>query len=352
MLKWGTLARHRLWKDYSFGGRTNRARGPWRGRPARFLINGVPTNDDLRRSSCGSLFGISPFAIEHVEVLRGSTALFGAGAPGGVINLITRRAKSDKLEVDAAAQWSFNPHERTGSDEYNLHAGAGQRLAGWDCYVGGSFQRYGVRRNPDGGIVPGTEFRANSLNASAGAQIGPGSLRKHHAGVRRPALTAAYAVSALILTAAVAGGVAEIRGYRPVVGAGRAWPSVPWPVSAFIAAWGRRRSPSSPSGCASCVEAIEPLAQPRLLRRCGSFVPGVLDCRRERPLSAGPDLMHAAARISSRVLPRLRACWCRAARCLPGRRCRSSGLHRRRRPPCGSACPPSPCSSRPCSSVA
>lgn len=61
--------------------------------------------------------------------------------------------------------------------------------------------------------------------------------RQHHSGVRRPALTAAYALSALILMAAVAGGVAEIRGYGPVVGAGRAWPSVPWPVSGFIAAW-------------------------------------------------------------------------------------------------------------------
>jgi iron complex outermembrane receptor protein len=160
--------------EFRSGCRTN-----IRGRPAQFLINGVPTNDNLRRSSCGSLFGLSPFAIEQVEVLRGATALFGAGAPGGVINLRTRQAKSDKLELDAVAQWSVNPHKADDSDEWNTYLGAGQRSneAGWDYYVGGAFQSYGVRRNPDGGIVPGTEFRAKSLNASGSLRLGPGQLR-------------------------------------------------------------------------------------------------------------------------------------------------------------------------------
>src|SRR5262245_22211940 len=159
--------------EFRSGCRTN-----IRGRPAQFLINGVPTNDNLRRSSCASLFGISPFALEQVEVLRGATALFGAGAPGGVINLRTREAKSEKLEVDAVAQWSVNPQKAEDSDEWNTYLGAGQRAANsdWDYYVGGSLQGYGVRRNPDGGIVPGTEFRAQSFNASGSVRLGPGRL--------------------------------------------------------------------------------------------------------------------------------------------------------------------------------
>ena len=160
--------------EFRSGCRTN-----IRGRPAQFLINGVPTNDNLRRSSCSSLYGISPFALEQVEVLRGATALFGAGAPGGVINLRTREAKSDKLEVDAVAQWSFNPHKAHDSDEWNAYLGGGRRSTDdqWDYYVGGSLQGYGVRRDPDGGIVPGTEFRAHSLNASGSVQLGAGRLR-------------------------------------------------------------------------------------------------------------------------------------------------------------------------------
>ncbi|MFX5522041.1 TonB-dependent receptor plug domain-containing protein, partial [Acinetobacter baumannii] len=64
-----------------------------RGRTASFQINGVPVNEDLRPGSCTSPFALSPCAVESVEVVRGGTALYGAGAPGGIINLQTRRAK-------------------------------------------------------------------------------------------------------------------------------------------------------------------------------------------------------------------------------------------------------------------
>lgn len=111
--------------EFRSGCRTN-----IRGRQAQFLINGVPTNDNLRRSSCDSLFSLSPFGIERVEVLRGATALFGAGAPGGAINLQTRQARSEQLEIDAVAQYSVNPHETAKSGEANLYLGAGQNLAG------------------------------------------------------------------------------------------------------------------------------------------------------------------------------------------------------------------------------
>ena len=79
-----------------------------RGRAASFQINGVPVNEDLRPGSCTGPFTISPFSVERVEVVRGGTALYGSGAPGGIINLITRRAKSETLEIDTTAQTSFN----------------------------------------------------------------------------------------------------------------------------------------------------------------------------------------------------------------------------------------------------
>lgn len=149
-----------------------------RGRQAQFLINGVPTNDNLRRSTCGSLFSLSPFAIERAEVLRGATALFGAGAPGGAINLQTRQARSETLEVDAVAQYSLNPQETRKSGEANIFLGAGQSFADWDYYAGAGFQDYGVRRNPDGDIIQGDTFQALSLNTSVGWRLGEaGTLR-------------------------------------------------------------------------------------------------------------------------------------------------------------------------------
>lgn len=148
-----------------------------RGRSAQFLINGVPTNDNLRRSSCGSLFGLNPHAIERIEVVRGSTALYGAGAPGGVINLLTRSATSSEPVFDLVTQWSFNPHERDDSNEYNVYAGAGQKLERFDYYAGVGYTKYGVRRDPNEMIVPGTTFEDLSVHTTLGTAIGEGELR-------------------------------------------------------------------------------------------------------------------------------------------------------------------------------
>lgn len=158
--------------EFRSGCRTN-----IRGRAAQFLINGVPTNDNLRRSACGSLFGLSPHAIDRIEVVRGSTALYGAGAPGGVINLITRTAESSEPTADIITQWSFNPHERDDSNEYVVYAGAGQKLERFDYYAGAGYNEYGVRRDPNGMIVPGTTFEDVSVNAAIGTSIGAGELR-------------------------------------------------------------------------------------------------------------------------------------------------------------------------------
>jgi len=148
-----------------------------RGRSVQLLINGVPTNDNLRTSNCRGLASISPYAIERIEVVRGGTALYGLGAPGGVINLITRRAKSDRLEIDAVAQVGVNPAHSSDTREFNAYVGAGQAFAGWDYYAGVSYQDFGTRRNPDGGLVPGQEDKSVTFDASIGARLGGGELR-------------------------------------------------------------------------------------------------------------------------------------------------------------------------------
>lgn len=139
-----------------------------RGRTPSFQINGVPANQDLRPSNCNSAFQLSPFAIERVEVARGATALFGAGSPGGIVNLITRRASSEALEVDAVAQTSFNTGEASGTFQTDLYAGAGQDLGRFDYYFGAGYQNFDVERDPDGGRVVGTEFDSVAVNGALG----------------------------------------------------------------------------------------------------------------------------------------------------------------------------------------
>jgi iron complex outermembrane receptor protein len=144
-----------------------------RGRTPSFQINGVPANQDLRPSNCNSAFQLSPFAVERIEVVRGATALFGAGAPGGIVNLITRRAKSEELEVDLVVQSGGNT-SGSSSLQNDLYAGLGQKVDRFDWYVGVGWQDYDVARDPNGDPTPGTEFDSLALNAAAGLEISDG----------------------------------------------------------------------------------------------------------------------------------------------------------------------------------
>lgn len=148
-----------------------------RGRQTSIQINGIPVNQDLRQSNCNAMFQISPFAIERVEVVRGGTALFGAGAPGGIINFITRRAQSAKLEIDAVAQTSFNSSELDKSFTHNLYVGGGQDLGAWDYYLGGGYSDAGARRTPDGGLTPFRTYESIALNGALGYDLAGGALR-------------------------------------------------------------------------------------------------------------------------------------------------------------------------------
>lgn len=148
-----------------------------RGRQTSIQINGIPVNENIRQSTCNQMYQLSPFAIERIEVLRGGTALYGAGSPGGIINFITRRAKSSDLEVDMVAQTSFNTSKLDGSFTTDLYGGIGQKLDGWDYYVGAAYADGGVGRTPDGGYVPARTYESVALNGSLGLDLAGGALR-------------------------------------------------------------------------------------------------------------------------------------------------------------------------------
>lgn len=143
-----------------------------RGRTASFQINGVPVNEDLRPGSCTAPFALSPFAVESIEVVRGGTALYGAGAPGGIINLQTRRAKGRDLEIDVVAQTSFNTDVADDTFVTDLYVGAGQDLGAFDYYVGAGYTDSGLQRSGNGRPVFSSAFEAIDLVGSFGVDIG------------------------------------------------------------------------------------------------------------------------------------------------------------------------------------
>jgi len=145
-----------------------------RGRPVSFQLNGVPINEDLRQGSCTGPFTISPFALERVEVVRGGTALYGAGAPGGIINLITKRGRTDDLAIDLTAQTSFNTQRSDDTSTTDLYAGAGQRLGRFNYYVAAAYTDGGRVRDAVGDPLLSGAYNAVDLLGSLGLEL-PGA---------------------------------------------------------------------------------------------------------------------------------------------------------------------------------
>lgn len=98
----------------------NRTRGlTLRGRTALILIDGIPQNPNGGFQT--ELNTIAPDVIERIEVVRGPSAVYGDGATGGIINLITRKPGKKPLEQNLSFTarnstqrftgegWSYNP---------------------------------------------------------------------------------------------------------------------------------------------------------------------------------------------------------------------------------------------------
>lgn len=124
-----------------------------RGRDVAFLVNGVPIGQNLRVGSCSDAYNISPFAVDRVEVNRGATAVFGYGAPGGVINLITRRGPREGWAVDVRSRTSMNPNGADDGWQHQAYLGAGHGGERFDFYLGLGYGNEDLRYDPTGQIL-------------------------------------------------------------------------------------------------------------------------------------------------------------------------------------------------------
>ncbi|MGV4413093.1 TonB-dependent receptor [Chryseobacterium sp. T1] len=66
-----------------------------RGRSMLVLIDGIPQSTPLR-STDRDIRTIDPAAIERIEIIKGATSLYGNGAIGGIMNVITKKEKDNR----------------------------------------------------------------------------------------------------------------------------------------------------------------------------------------------------------------------------------------------------------------
>ncbi len=67
-----------------------------RGRGYLVLIDGIPQSTPLNDQS-RDLNTIAPSSIERIEVVRGGTAVYGFGATGGLVNIITKKPSEEPV---------------------------------------------------------------------------------------------------------------------------------------------------------------------------------------------------------------------------------------------------------------
>lgn len=146
-----------------------------RGREVLILIDGVPQYSSI---NIGRDFNtIDPAAIEKIEVIRGSTAIYGNGASGGLVNIITKQAIKGKttMNTDVSANMALSHPGASygGSVTQGIMGGAGPfdfTLTGTYSRIGGQFDAEGDRTMP--GYQNFTGSLADSNLANVHGKIG------------------------------------------------------------------------------------------------------------------------------------------------------------------------------------
>lgn len=124
----------------------------FRGRSVVVLIDGVPQSTS--RSGMRDFLTIDPAMVERVEVLRGATSLYGEGATGGVINVITRRGTGGPLRFTT----DVGTHASLSASGDGLGARVAQTASGgsgrFDFVASGAFDRTGGFFDAEGDRIP------------------------------------------------------------------------------------------------------------------------------------------------------------------------------------------------------
>lgn len=144
-----------------------------RGRNVLVLVDGIPLNTN--RDSSRNLVNIEPSRIERVEVLRGSNAIYGSGATGGIISVTTRPVGGEpvaRTTIGMDASLSRLDSAGMGGQVQQYFSGRNDMidyeidLSG--RHTGGSYDAHGKRIAPD--ASQGDLFDSDTY--SAGGKLG------------------------------------------------------------------------------------------------------------------------------------------------------------------------------------
>lgn len=141
-----------------------------RGRSVQVMIDGVPLTG--ARDGSRQLNSISPTMIERIEVISGATALYGAGASGGIINIITLQPGDQPVQL--ASQFGLRSPSHLSSDTLAWNAAQtmtvrGDQFSGAFGFAygrqGASLDAHGRRIGPEIAQTDRQDTETRELNA-------------------------------------------------------------------------------------------------------------------------------------------------------------------------------------------
>ena len=122
-----------------------------RGRNALILVDGVPMN--LTRDTSRGLSAIDPESIKNIEVIRGSNAIYGSGAAGGIISITTKAAGGEptaRTVIGLQTPLTNLRSDALGGDVHQYFSGS---LNNFDYALDFGYQRMGSPYDASGNRV-------------------------------------------------------------------------------------------------------------------------------------------------------------------------------------------------------
>ncbi|CAM3851058.1 TonB-dependent receptor [Parendozoicomonas haliclonae] len=144
-----------------------------RGRKVLVLIDGISQQDNRQISR--QMNTIRPENIARVEVVSGASAIYGGGATGGIINIITKKPEQGRLQFTSEAGLKISSSEL---NAYTLHQSISGREGGLDFLLSGTFEQRdsifdadGHRVGPDPSQVSRSDTETKDVLARLGFDI-------------------------------------------------------------------------------------------------------------------------------------------------------------------------------------
>ncbi|MCH7335003.1 TonB-dependent receptor [Acinetobacter sp. NIPH 2699] len=134
-----------------------------RGRNVLVMIDGVSQTGS--RDVSRQLNSISPSMIERIEVISGATSIYGSGATGGIINIITKRADTSKpLSFESKVGITSSDTFRGDGLAYEVGQSVSFSKGNVDGFLGANFTSRGSQFDGDGDRISLSPWQGSTMD--------------------------------------------------------------------------------------------------------------------------------------------------------------------------------------------